>query len=128
MDNMEPKEIVEKYLEAWQKGDAKALRALLADAGRYGRQQVSADQVTQDIIGHPAWKNIKMISAAYGPADAAIMYEGDDPKTGQRLRSAEFIKVTGGKIEKLDGMIVGGATVGAAPAAESMAFAMSDAI
>lgn len=101
---MDSKQIVEHYLEAWQKGDAKALRALLADKGRYGKGQVAADQITREIMSYPAWKNMKMINAVYGPSDAAIMYEGDDPKTGQRLRSAEFMSIAGGKIENLNGV------------------------
>lgn len=123
---METKQVIEKYLEAWQKGDARAVRSYFADNGRFGRNHVSADDITKEIIRHPGWKNIKMLAAVYGDAgDAAIMYEGTDPRTNQTVRSSEFIKVANGKIEKMDAMIIGGASVGSSSA---LAFVAADAI
>ncbi|MDX0133445.1 nuclear transport factor 2-like protein [Sinorhizobium meliloti] len=124
---MNAKKVVENYLQAWQQGDAKKLRSLIADKGIFGSSQLSADGLVDDMMRRPAWRDVRIVSEIYDKAgNAAILYEGTDVQTGQRVRSSEFIWVDNGLIASFDGLIVGGAPIGGRT--DAMWFSAVDAI
>ena len=103
------KEVVNDYLEAFKKGDFKHLRSVLADHGKFGHAGLSADAFVESIKKGPAWHNVQLIKSVYSGNGAAILYEGTNANSGQRMQASEFLDVSGGKIESVRGAIVGAA-------------------
>lgn len=109
---METKKIVDQYLRAWQKGDAETLASLISEKGTFGSSRLSSKGLVSEILKSPVWRDVRMINSVYDEdGNAAILYEGTDTQTGQRVRSSEFITVDNGKISSFDALIVGGAAI-----------------
>lgn len=106
---MDAKEIVEKYLTAWQKGDKETLLSLFSEKGEFGVKGESSREAVSNILEYPAWKDVRVISnVADEDGNAAILYEGTDPETGRTLRASDFLTVRDGQILGHQGMVVGG--------------------
>jgi hypothetical protein len=85
----------------------------MSEKGLFGGGRHSSSSIVDHILSYPAWKDVRMMDAIYDDdGNAAIMYEGVDPQTGQKHRSTEFFSIVDGKIAKLEGVIVGGGAIG----------------
>jgi hypothetical protein len=101
------KKIVTDYLNAYKKGDYRKLRSFLADRGRFGMSQMSADNYVKTISQDRPWRNVKVISSVYTGTTAALLYQGTDTENGHLMQASEFFDVSGGKIKSIRGSVIG---------------------
>ena len=98
--------VANKYLEAFEKGNFKQMRSLLADRGKYGAAKLSADAFIETVRKAASWKDITVIKAIYSDSDAALLYEGTNTQTGQRMQATEFFEIKNGQIQNVRGSIL----------------------
>ena len=123
---MTTEQVTMAFWQAWQAGDAKTLRSLLYDQGRFGVANLSADDLVSQILSIPCWNNLKLVKSVYSGGDGAIFYEGNDPRTGQGMRASEFYEVANDKITSMHGTIVSGVSMRHVPT--GLSFIAADAI
>jgi ketosteroid isomerase-like protein len=101
------KDVAHQYLEAFKKGDLGKVRSLLADNGSFGHAGMSADAFVDSLKKGPAWQDVHLIHEVHTDDSGALLYEGTNASTGQRMQASEFLKVSGGKIENIRGAVIG---------------------
>ena len=112
--------IIHEYLSAVDTGDLLKVRSMLADQGRFGRAEMTADEYARSECMMLMMKGIHIISEVYDGDGVALLYEGADPTTGQPLEAHEFLTISNGKITSLRGVVVGGVLDGKGAASFSM--------
>lgn len=102
----EARETVLNYFEAYKKGDFKTFRSLLDDKGRFGHGELSADAYVESVRKVPQWREVSLVSSVFAGDSGAIMYDGTDSQTGQKMQATEFLEVRGGRISSVRGSMV----------------------
>lgn len=102
----ETSDVATKYVKAFAKGNHKQLRSLLADRGTFGVSGMSADAYVESVRKGGNWKDVKVVKTVVSEGEAALLYEGTNAETGQRMQAYEFVEVSGGQIQRVRGSIL----------------------
>lgn len=97
---MDTKELVLKYVEAWQKRDWNLLHSCLSshykmDGGQI--QMPSPDTLIAFCKDGPSWSKVKLLELVSENDKAALLYEAVTP-TGEKIRIGEFLTIHQNKI------------------------------
>ena len=82
------KEIVNTYVKALQSRNARAFASVLSEKGSFGSARMSAGSYAKVAVS-AGWTDIKVITSFVGENGAALLYEGTDPKSGQRMLASD---------------------------------------
>ena len=105
MDPDETKDLVLTYWRSWQTSDWEGLRDCLADTFDMGGMPMDADEFTAMCESGTPWKDVELLSSVFDGDLGAIIYEGTDSKSGNRMRVSEHAKVVDGKITHITALI-----------------------
>ena len=92
------RELIMKYWHSWQKPDWQELRGCLAPKVDFGGIEMESDAFVEMCKQGNPWEKVDMLSACFSDDGGAILYEGTDTITGQRIRVGEFISVKDDRI------------------------------
>lgn len=96
------KDKIQRYFNAWSSQRFSDMRDCLADEIMFdmggSQSTISAENFIKMSSDGPSWKDIRLLDAVYEGDKAALLYEGVNAATGQRLRVGEFIQCSDGKI------------------------------
>ncbi|NAS29910.1 hypothetical protein GTQ40_02900 [Flavobacteriaceae bacterium R38] len=109
---MNNQSLVLRYFQSWQEPvDFEKMYDCLyihvkIDAGIF--QFNNRDDFMQFITTNSVpWKDVVLISSIYNDTQAAILYEGINTATNQKMRVSEHIKVENNKITHIESVITG---------------------
>ena len=92
------RDLIMKYWYSWQKPDWPEMRSCLAPTVLFGGTELDSDAFVEMCGQGNPWKDVIMLSDFFTEKGGAILYEGTDTVTGQRIRVGEFITVRDNKI------------------------------
>lgn len=99
------REIVDAYTTAWMGGDIETARTFLADDLRF-RGSIDQFDRADDLMAPLAQlagmlSDTKILERFYHEDRAALLYDCITPTTAGTIRTAEFFKLTDGKISEI---------------------------
>lgn len=103
-------EIVMRYFKSWQNGgDLDSLEDCLCEDFILENGLVRFDS-RKNFIEYlrkepPIWLNVKLVSELYDKDTAAILYEGVQDQSQQKMRVSEFITIENGCIKKVQSIV-----------------------
>jgi hypothetical protein len=102
---MDTRQVVTNYHNAWTSGDMKAARVYLADdldfQGSINTFHSAGDFFVALTMFQKMLKGVTLIDSFYSENGAALLYECDTMTPAGVLRTAEFFKVSGGRIRSI---------------------------
>ena len=98
MPNTSSKDVILAYWKSWQIKDWDLLEGSLADNLDFGGQPMPRDAFLQMCKQGSPWKDVDLIDSLFTDDAGALIYEGTDTKSGERVRVAEIVRVEGGKV------------------------------
>ncbi|MCG8308031.1 MAG: nuclear transport factor 2 family protein [Cytophagales bacterium] len=107
---MNSEELVLKYFNSWQEpADFREMESCLSEdlvieSGFFAFR--NRNDFVSFLRHNPApWKDVKLIASVFDPEHSAIVYEGVNTADHKKMRVAELIKISGGKIIEIQTVI-----------------------
>lgn len=102
------KEIVHQYWNSWQNKDLESLekvcdKHMICHAGFFTFNNL--EELKNEVVKGPAWKNVTMIDEVYTENKAGIIYEGINSLNEKTMRVSEIITLKNEKIIKVHSTI-----------------------
>lgn len=103
--NENTKELVLKYFHSWQSpADFEEMKSYLAPDISFdmnGFQLNGIEAVMGMVMQDPTpWKEVELLDSQFSPAQAAIIYQGVNTATDQKIRVAEHLCLANDKITR----------------------------
>jgi ketosteroid isomerase-like protein len=95
--------LVMRYFRAWQHGDLESLRSCLADEIRFdwgAAVYTDPDEFVAASAQGIVWADVVMLGSVFTERHAAIVYEATNLTDGVRVRTAEYLTVSGNVISE----------------------------
>ncbi len=92
------KDVIMAYWRSWQDKDWDAMRRSLAPSLRFGEQTMTAEQFVGFCQQGSAWTEVELIDSLFTADAGALLYEGTDSKSGNRVRVGEIVRLEDGKV------------------------------
>jgi ketosteroid isomerase-like protein len=102
---MSTRELIERYHNAWTRGDFATARACLAD-GLDFKGSIDAFRSADEFMAslrqfHAMLRQVTPLKSLFGPEGAALLYDCDTASPAGMIRTAEFFTTRDGKISEI---------------------------
>lgn len=92
------KDVILAYWTSWQDQDWDRMRSSLADDLVFGDQSMKREQFIQFCQQGNPWDDVELIDSIFTAEGGALVYEGTDRGSKERIRVAEIVRVDAGRV------------------------------
>ncbi|MEM6993615.1 MAG: hypothetical protein AAF721_24085 [Myxococcota bacterium] len=90
--------VILAYWKSWQTKDWDTMRGALADELDFGGHVMPREGFVQMCQQGKAWDDVKLLDSIFTAEGGALIYEGTNTADGKRVRVAEIVRLSNGKV------------------------------